>query len=104
MVCPAHIVSVQPQEEGQCGFFQWQDQPAENSRKHPNLLQDRNQAYGDGAEERLLPKSSSQTLQCHCGLEPVEFTSHSAANPDRVFYRCPNSEVQFHLCPALAVL
>ena len=79
------------QEEGQCGFFQWQDQP-ELPRKQAKQgesvgeQQDRSQEADDGLQ-------APETPQCKCGLEAVEITSHSATNPGRVFYKCPKNEV-----------
>ena len=80
------------QEEGQCGFFQWQDPPAEKARKLDQPL-DGAAAYTNNAEANQPLVSNPAALQCNCGLEAVEITSHSAANPDRVFYKCPKTEV-----------
>ena len=90
------------QEEGQCGFFQWQDPPAEKARKldHPA---DGAAAYTDSAGANQPLVSNPEALQCNCGLEAVEITSHSAANPDRVFYKCPKTEVSRYTTSCIQV-
>ncbi|DBB09155.1 TPA: hypothetical protein ACH3X3_007760 [Trebouxia sp. C0006] len=85
-----------PQGEGQCGFFRFQDQPAEKARKPSNYAQasDGGTGYEGTAEGDKPPGGGSQALQCHCGQDAVEITSHSAANPDRVFYKCPKTQAE----------
>ncbi|KAL0025213.1 hypothetical protein WJX77_007617 [Trebouxia sp. C0004] len=84
-----------PKGEGQCGFFRFQDQPAEKARKPFNYAQasDGSTGYEDTVRGDK-PPGSSQALQCHCGQDAVEITSHSAANPDRVFYKCPKTQAE----------
>ncbi len=91
----AFDLSVRVQGEGQCGFFRFQDQPAEKAGKPFNYAQasDGGTGYEGTAEGDNLPGGGSQALQCHCGQDAVEITSHSAANPDRVFYKCPKTQV-----------
>ena len=43
------------------------------------------------------PSGHTAAVQCRCGLEAVEITSNSAANPGRVFYKCPKAEVSLPL-------
>ncbi len=90
-------LSVLVQGEGQCGFFRFLDQPAEKARKPSNYAQasDGGTGYEGTAEGDKPPGGGSQALQCHCGQDAVEITSHSAANPDRIFYKCPKTQVCF---------
>ncbi|KAL0027375.1 hypothetical protein WJX79_006251 [Trebouxia sp. C0005] len=82
--------------EGQCGFFRFQDQPAEKARKPFNYAQtsDGGTGYEGTAEEDKPLGGGSQALQCLCGQDAVEITSHSAANPGRVFYKCPKTQAE----------
>lgn len=85
---PATISAVQ--EDGQCGFFQWQDQP---------LKKQQNQGISSIGGQQICKTEADgnlqgpQTPECRCGLEAVEITSNSTANPGRVFYKCPKNEV-----------
>ena len=100
----AFDLSVLVQGEGQCGFFRFQDQPAEKARKPFNYAQtsDGGTGYEGTAEEDKPLGGGSQALQCLCGQDAVEITSHSAANPGRVFYKCPKTQVSSpdHSCIA----
>lgn len=83
------------QEDGQCGFFQWQDQPPRKQQIQG--------AFDVGEQHTPNPEADStlqapQTPQCRCGLEAVEITSNSAANPGRAFYKCPKNEVSYGWC------
>ena len=90
------------QEDGQCGFFQWQDPPAEKARKL-DQPSDGAAAYTDNAGANQPLVSNPEALQCNCGLEAVEITSHSAANPDRIFYKCPKTEVSLYTTSSIQV-
>ena len=64
-----------------CGFFQWQDQAA---HKQPN------QGQRDDRGDLQPEADNGRQVQCACGLPATELTSHSAKNPNRVFYKCGN--------------
>lgn len=82
------------QEDGQCGFFQWQDQPPRKQQVQGT--------FHSGEQQNSNPEDGGnlqgpQTPECRCGLEAIEITSNSAANPGRVFYKCPKNEVRVWL-------
>lgn len=86
------IIELHLQEEGQCGFFQWQDQVASQAKKQYQSAAGQDASYAAGLDTNSEPHAP-ETPQCRCGLIAVQITSQSAANPGRTFYKCPKSEV-----------